>query len=114
MIEPSPVQASKLAVIAATGLSRDALHVYVGLAVFLGASVLSRRSIRSLVPWAIVVLVALLGEAVDLRDSLSRPGVWRWAWSVRDIVNTIFWPTVIVCIARFTGAFGTSADTNRQ
>lgn len=107
MIEPSPVQASKLAVIAATGLSKDALHVYVGLAVFLGASILSRRSIRSLVPWAIVVLVAILGEAVDLRDSVARTGPWRWEWSARDIVNTVFWPTVLVCIARFTAAFGT-------
>ncbi|MFZ2491744.1 MAG: hypothetical protein WA208_09680 [Thermoanaerobaculia bacterium] len=114
MIEPSPIQASKLAVIAATGLSRDALHVYVGLAVFLGASILSRRSIRSLVPWAIVLLVAILGEAVDLRDSLARAGRWRWEWGVRDIVNTVFWPTVLVVLARFTRAFGPHGDTNRS
>ena len=88
-METSLVQSAKLAVVAATGLSKDSLHVHIGLAVFLAVAVVARRPLGSLVPWAAVVLVAIAGEAFDLRDDVLSLGYWRWGASLHDLVNTV-------------------------
>jgi hypothetical protein len=101
----STVQAIKLAIVGAVGLPKDTLHVYVGLAVFLGVIVVFRKPPRSILPWFAAVFVASLGEALDMRDDISSLGYWRWSASVHDIVNTVFWPTAFLLVARFTKAF---------
>ncbi|HWK35345.1 MAG TPA: hypothetical protein VNR91_03705, partial [Sphingomonas sp.] len=57
-------------------------------------------------PWAVVAVVAVAGEAWDLRDSVvfhTRIDLWaNW----HDIWNTLFWPTVIMLLARGTPVFG--------
>jgi cell shape-determining protein MreD len=63
----------------------------------------SKRSIASWIPWLAVLLVALLGEAVDMRDDLMSVGHWRWAASLHDVLNTVFWPSVLLLLARVTG-----------
>ncbi|MCG2592892.1 hypothetical protein LZ009_08875 [Ramlibacter sp. XY19] len=108
-METTAVQAIKLAIVAATGLSKDALHIYVGLAVFLVAAAASRRPVASWLPWIAVLAVALLGEAVDMRDDLLSIGHWRWAASLHDVLNTVFWPTVLMVLARATGVFTAKA-----
>jgi hypothetical protein len=108
-METSAVQAIKLSIVAATGLSKDTLHVYVGLAVFLVMAAANKRSIASWIPWLAVLVVALLGEAVDMRDDLMSVGHWRWAASLHDVLNTVFWPTVFLLLARATGIFSRRA-----
>jgi hypothetical protein len=105
-METSAAQAIKLAIVSATALSKDALHVYVGLSVFLPSALILRRPLRSPLPWLAALLVAALGEIVDMRDDISSLGYWRWAASAHDMVNTIFWPTVLLCLARFTRFLG--------
>lgn len=113
-MEPTTFQSIKLAIIAASQLSRDALHVYVGLGTFLVAAFLFRRSIRSYLPLVAVLVVALLVEAVDLRDDLITRGHMRWLASTHDLFNTLFWPTVLLLLARHTrwlgGGDGTKGD----
>lgn len=96
----STVQSIKLAIVSATGLAKDALHVYVGLAVLLIAAAALRKPLRSVVPWLSVLAVACAGELLDLRDDIVYLGHWRWATSLYDILNTLFWPTVIWLLAR--------------
>lgn len=96
------VQSAKLAVVAATGLSKDALHVHVGLLVYLAVAVITRRPMRSVIPWLAVLLVALTGEIIDLRNELAVVGHWRWSASVHDLVNTMLWPTVLFVGLRFS------------
>ena len=110
-MEPTTFQAIKLAIINASQLSRDALHVYVGLATFLLAALLFRRPLRSFAPLLAVVVVALLVEAVDLRDDLATRGYMRWLASTHDFVNTLFWPTVLLLLARFTRLMGERKDS---
>jgi hypothetical protein len=100
-METSWYQGVKLALESMLGLSKDALHVYVGLAVFLGASVVFRKPLSSVVPLALVVLAALAGEALDMRDDLASLGHWRWQASLGDIANTVLVPMVIWTLARF-------------
>ncbi|MGH8493342.1 MAG: hypothetical protein ACRERR_09595 [Moraxellaceae bacterium] len=96
-MELSFIQSSKLAIVAATGLAKDALHIYTGMAVFL-LVLLWRRSSRTLLPLLAVLLVAVLGEWLDRRDDIASLGRWRWKASVHDLVNTLFWPCVLTLL----------------
>jgi uncharacterized membrane protein YczE len=99
-METSAIQSLKLVIVHSVGLSKDALHVYVGLVVFFVACGLLRKRKGLATPLLVVVLVAVAGEMLDLRDDLGSLGHWRWAASVHDIVNTVFWPAVMAGLAR--------------
>jgi uncharacterized membrane protein YqgA involved in biofilm formation len=105
----STFQTVKLALVSVTGLSKDSLHVYVGLSVYLLVVLVVRKRFRSLLPWLAVLSVALLGEALDMKDDISSLGYWRWSASIHDIINTIFWPSVVVAMARYTKVFGSKS-----
>ena len=98
----SEFQLLKLQLVSFAGLAKDALHVYVGLAVFLLAAWLLRRPLRSLVPLGVVVAVALAGEAWDLLDTARAGQRLAWWRSWHDVWNTAFWPAVLFLLARYT------------
>ncbi len=102
MIAASIVQTLKLDIISATGLSKDALHVYLGLIVWLLAAALWRKSIATLKPWLVVLAVACVIEAFDAFDNWVDFGYWRAGASVHDVLNTMCWPTVLALLARYT------------
>jgi hypothetical protein len=99
-METSPFQSVKLIVGAMFSLSKDALHIYVGLFVFLTVSYLVRKRYHA--AWALlaVFLVACLGEIFDARDNFASLGRWRWRASLHDIMNTMFWPIVLSVLIR--------------
>jgi hypothetical protein len=90
----------KLLLMDGTGLSKDALHVYVGLLAFLLA--LMRWRIGSLSPLLVVLAVALAGEVWDLVDNVRTDVPMQWAGHGKDIWNTLFWPVALSAIGRFT------------
>ena len=98
----SPFQQAKIAAGEFLGLPRDALHIYVGLAVFLLAAALLRAPLRSWKPIAAAVAAALAGEAWDIIDTAAagEPQVWAGNW--HDLWNTCFWPAVLFLLARYT------------
>lgn len=101
----STAQFTKLAIVSATGLAQDALHVHTGIAVLFIAALVSRRSIGSVIPLSIVLLLALLGEVVDMRDDLRGIHYWRWRESLHDVWNTMLWPVLLYLLARHTRVF---------
>jgi hypothetical protein len=96
------VQSLKLDIIAATGLSKDALHVYLGLIVWLLTAALWRKSITAWKPWLVVLVVACGIEAFDAFHDWIDVGYWRVGASIHDVLNTMFWPTVLTLLARYT------------
>lgn len=104
-MEVTAVQSVKLVILQLTGLSRDALHVYAGMFVFLLAAFVMRKSPRSLVPLLAVFSVAAGMEALDARDDLHVFGYWRVDASFHDFINTVFWPTVVFLLVRYTSLF---------
>ncbi|HEY0084884.1 MAG TPA: hypothetical protein VGB65_03135 [Allosphingosinicella sp.] len=98
----SGFQQAKLALVGLLGLPKDALHIYVGLTVFLLAAWLLRRPLRSFVPIGAVLIAALAGEVWDLADTAraGRPLLWAGSW--HDIWNTAFWPAMLFLLARYT------------
>lgn len=101
----SPLQTVKFWLIEHVGLAKDALHVHVGLLLFVGSALIFRWSIRSWKPWAVALAAALLGEVWDLRDSMvyhTRIDLWG---NFHDVWNTMLWPTAFVLLARTTLLF---------
>jgi hypothetical protein len=79
-----------------TGLSDAILHIHAGMAIFLAVRLVTGRSLAS---WAPISLVALAEAANEVLDRLHY-GSWRWADTSADILNTLFWPTVIFTALR--------------
>lgn len=93
-------QAAKLALGDLFGLGKDALHVYVGLAIYLLTAVLFRLPLRDLRLLGAVFLAAVAGELLDLFEYVSPGAPPRWASNWHDIWNTMFWPTILCLLAR--------------
>ena len=99
---PSGIQALKLHLVYSTGLSKDALHIYVGLIVFFLSAILFRKPLRAALPLTMVSVAALAGEAVDAWDDIASAGHWQVGASVHDMLNTMFWPVILCLLAKFT------------
>ncbi len=97
-----PFQSGKLWLQDLVGLSKDAMHIYVGLTVFLLAALVLRRPLRDWRPLAAVMLVALAGEIWDLVEWTNRGKEARWPNHWHDLWNTVFWPLVLFALARWT------------
>ena len=102
----SPLQQTKLFLVEHLALAKDALHIYVALAVFLGACLVFRWKAAQWKPWLAVLAAALLGEAWDLRDSLVYDTPIALANNWKDVWNTMLVPTVLMLAARYTRVFG--------
>ena len=99
-VQTSDYQMFKIRLLQAVPLTKDAVHVYVGMVCLLLALIVLRqspRSFRALVPG---LVVALGMEVFDLRDDLVTVGHYRWAASLKDLVNTNLLPLVFVLAHR--------------
>lgn len=92
---PDQYAAIKRAMSEATGATEDLLHVHFGLLIFIFVAVVFRRRMHSAWPVAIVWVFALTNEAVDYFAAGWVPGP-----SVLDVINTVFWPTLLFLVAR--------------
>ncbi len=101
----SSLQKVKLFLVDHLDLAKDALHIYVALAIFLGACLVFGWKARQWKPWLLVLVVAIIGELWDIRDSIADDDPVRpWAnW--KDVWNTMIAPTLLLLFARFTGVF---------
>ena len=85
----------KTAMSNATGATEDLLHVHFGVLIFVVVAVLFRRRMHSLWPVSMVWAFALVNELVDY-FALE----WRLDTSALDVLNTVFWPTILFLVAR--------------
>jgi|SRR5688572_1256993 len=100
-MEISAFQSVKLVVGAMFTLSKDALHIHVGLLVFIAVTYLTRKRYRAAIPLLAVLALAFLGEILDARDNFASLGRWRWRASLHDVMNTMFWPIVLSLLIRY-------------
>lgn len=78
-----------------TGLPDAILHVHAGMAVLLIARLICGRSLGTFIPFSVVVVAELANEFMDyLHYDL------RWADTLADLGNTLFWPFVISLAVR--------------
>ncbi|MEH3040347.1 MAG: hypothetical protein PGN21_09830 [Sphingomonas paucimobilis] len=96
-----------------TGMADSLLHVHAGMAVLLTTRVLTGYRLSTPVPLAVVALAELANEVLDRMHY----GSWRWDDTLLDIVNTMFWPTMLFIGLRLRDRFEPrarpAADGNR-
>jgi hypothetical protein len=87
---------------AATSLSADAFHIYVGLAVLLLAVAFLKKPLSDWRPIALVALASLAGAIWRYVDAYSHGTRPQWHADWRNVWHTLFWPAVLFALARFT------------
>jgi len=107
--------AFKMNVVETTGLAKDALHIYVGMGVYLLCLVALRpiiksQGIRSFIALIVVTCIALLGEYLDNRDTIESLGLASLSRdqilaSIRDLINTCMLPYVLFALNKWTAIF---------
>lgn len=104
----------KLAVVDLTDLSRDALHIFVGLAGQILVALVIRRSLAHPLPWAAVLIGELANEYYDLasEEYWDKP---MWPGSLRDLLVTLAVPTLLLLLTRYApGLFARAASAKRK
>ena len=83
------------------GITKDALHVHIGLAIFVGVALVFRRSLASWLPWLALLAFELANEAMDILYWNGNGIGVDLGDSPKDVVNTMFWPTIVFLAARW-------------
>lgn len=94
------IETLKSQIVLLTGISRDALHTQLGLLIFFVVAIMLRRPANTWLPISVVVLAAMVVEMFDRARDLSRFGIWDTDASLHDVINTVFWPSVLYLMAK--------------
>ena len=107
--------AFKMNVVETTGLAKDALHIYVGIGVYLICLMVLRpiirsQNLRSFVALIAVTSIALLGEYLDNRETIESLGLTglsreQLTASIRDLINTCMLSYVLYALNKWTKIF---------
>ncbi len=84
-----------------TGMADSLLHVHAGMAVLLITRIVTGYRLSTPVPLAVVALAELANEVLDR----IYWGSWRWEDTSLDILNTMFWPTMLFIGLRLRDRF---------
>ena len=96
----SPYQQLKGQILAVVGLSKDAVHLYIGLGCFLLSILVLRFSPTQYRSLILGLVVSLGMEALDLRDNVRYRETTRALASLHDLVNTNLLPYLTVVALR--------------
>ena len=123
-MKPVDFQTFKLNVVEITGLAKDALHIYVGVGVYLLCLILLRpiikkQGIRSTLALIIVIGVALAGEYFDNRHIIVPKGILALEGSdikasIHDLINTCLLPFVLYALTIWTTIFQPTIAPSRM
>ncbi len=91
---------AKMFVEHASVVSSDAIHVLVGILIWIAAAQLSRRALSNWLPWLAVLALALLNEAVDLSVEHWPSLGMQLGESAKDVLLTMALPTMLMALLR--------------
>lgn len=104
-------EANKVHLADYSGLTRDALHIHIGIGLYFVLVFLLRRSPRSWLPALVVLGVCLLGEVFDIINVAQLGQHQKPFENLHDIANTMAWPVIFTLYARWRNR---SVETGRQ
>lgn len=82
-------------------IDHDALHVIVGVLLWVIIAAVIRRSLSSMRPWLWVLAIIAWNETVDLWvEQWPDPGM-QYGEGAKDLLLTMLLPTVLMFVARF-------------
>lgn len=86
-------------IVALFGMSREALHIHFGMALFLLGAVLFRNTpSRFVYAWLFVLAAQSVNELLDFHDWYRWKQSWNWRKSLQDYVHTMLWPCVLLVL----------------
>ena len=113
----------KINVVETTGLAKDALHIYVGVGVYLLClfvlrPIIKNHNIRAFIALIVVTGVALSGEYLDNRHIIIPKGLLALEMvdikaSLHDLVNTCLLPFVLFALNKWTRIFQASSSPSK-
>jgi cell shape-determining protein MreD len=113
----------KINVVETTGLAKDALHIYVGVGVYLLSMfilrpIIKNQTIRAFLALLVVISVALLGEYFDNRHIIVPKGLLALKGtdikaSIHDLINTCLLPFVLFALNKWTRIFQASSSPSK-
>lgn len=113
----------KIHIIELTGLAKDALHIYVGVGVYLLCllvlrPVIKKQSLRGFIALIVVIGVALLGEYLDNRHIILPKGIWALKGSdikasIHDLINTCLLPFMLFAVNKWTRVFQSTSSPSK-
>jgi hypothetical protein len=96
----SPYQQLKGQILSVVGLSKDAVHLYIGLGCFLLSILVLRFAPTQYRSLALGLLVSIGMELLDLRDNVRYRETTRVLASLHDLANTNLLPCLVVVALR--------------
>lgn len=99
--DPGNFQALKIGLLEFTGLAKDAMHVHIGLIVFVIVRLLWRWRGGWILAWLAALTVALVGEYFDIQGEFMRHEFTSDSAHWHDVWNTMVWPTVLMLVGRW-------------
>ncbi|WP_201534092.1 hypothetical protein [Psychrobacter ciconiae] len=113
----------KEGIVVASGLDKDALHIYVGVSIYLLSLIVLRPFIkklgaRGMMALIIVTIIALLGEYLDNKPTLIKAGLNGLSdkeirASIHDLINTCLLPYVLYFLTGFTKLFNKTTEPKK-
>jgi hypothetical protein len=91
----------KLFIEHSVSIDHDALHVIVGVLVWLAMAAITRRPLFSLRPWLWLLAIIGWNETVDLWVEQWPDAGMQYGEGAKDLLLTIFLPTILLLTARF-------------
>jgi diacylglycerol kinase len=84
----------------ASVISSDAIHVLIGVVIWVAAALVSRRPLATWLPLLAVLALTLLNEAVDLSVERWPSLAMQLGESAKDIILTMGLPTLLMTLVR--------------
>lgn len=94
----------KAGIVEGSGISRDALHILIGVTVQIGLACVLRLSVARLALWLVVLALALANEAFDLLWDVWPERERQLTESVKDLLTTMAIPTALLLLSRLAPA----------
>lgn len=80
-----------------TGLADSLLHVHAGMLILILTRIVTGKKLSTPIP---VLAVTFFEAGNEILDRLHY-GSWRWHDTSLDIINTLFWPTLLYIGLRY-------------
>jgi len=81
-------------------VTSDALHVLIGVALWILAALVLKRRLTDWLPWLVVLAAILFNEAVDLWVEQWPQRAMQYGESAKDILLTLLLPSLLMALSR--------------
>jgi hypothetical protein len=95
-------------------INHDALHIILGVLVWLAIALVMRRPVSTKFPWLWLLALILWNETVDLWTEQWPDSGMQYGEGAKDVLLTMFVPTLLMFAARFRPRLFAASASRRK